>query len=69
MSVAAAKRCEFDSLGKMLRQIREWIAALSAPEAMLDIPHTHHRIFRSELVDKSPRHPIEGRGVVMPPVL
>jgi hypothetical protein len=31
MSVAAAKRCEFDSSGKMLRQIREWIAALSAP--------------------------------------
>jgi len=38
MSVASAKRCEFDSLGKMLRRIREWIAALSAPAATLDIP-------------------------------
>jgi hypothetical protein len=30
MSVLVAKKCEFDSLGKILHQTREWIAALFA---------------------------------------
>jgi hypothetical protein len=62
---ARQKICDFDSLGKMLHQIREWIAALLTPKVTLNTPSSSPDFPIRTNKQNRWRHPIDGRGIVM----